>query len=92
MRRSTAASAVRIRPVVKPCHVPELVLRLRSPVRRRPYDRARALRAAGVEVDPAHRTVPRDGRRLDLSGKEFELPSALAPCPGVSRDRGTARA
>ncbi|WP_460062631.1 response regulator transcription factor [Streptomyces sp. YKOK-I1] len=63
--------------LVKPFHFPELVLRLRSLVRRRPYARARTLRAAGIALDPVHRTALRDGRRLDLSVKEFEVLAAL---------------
>ena len=63
--------------LVKPFHFPELVLRLRALARRRPYARARVLRAAGVELDPVRRTVTRDGRQLALSVKEFEVLSAL---------------
>lgn len=70
--------------LVKPFHFPELVLRLRSLTRRRPYARARTLRAAGIELDPVHRTATRDGHHLDLSVKEFEVLAALlraSPAP-----------
>jgi DNA-binding response OmpR family regulator len=63
--------------LVKPFHFPELVLRLRALARRRPYAKARLLRAAGVELDPVRRSATRDGRRLDLSVKEFEVLAAL---------------
>ncbi|MDH6703436.1 DNA-binding response OmpR family regulator [Kitasatospora sp. MAA19] len=63
--------------LVKPFHFPELVLRLRALARRRPYARARVLRAAGIELDPVRRAATRDGRRLDLSVKEFEVLAAL---------------
>ena len=63
--------------LAKPFHFPELVLRLRSLARRRPAARARVLRTAGIELDPARRTVTRDGRPLDLSVKEFALLEAL---------------
>lgn len=63
--------------LAKPFHFPELVLRVRALARRRPSARPRALRAAGVELDPALRTATRDGRRLDLSPKEFALLDAL---------------
>jgi DNA-binding response OmpR family regulator len=63
--------------LAKPFHFPELVLRVRSLARRRPAARARALRAAGIELDPLRRTVTRDGRPLDLSVKEFALLEAL---------------
>jgi DNA-binding response OmpR family regulator len=63
--------------LAKPFHFPELVLRIRSLARRQPSARARTLRAAGIELDPQHRTVTRDGRHLDLSVKEFGVLQAL---------------
>ncbi|MEU2022700.1 response regulator transcription factor [Streptomyces sp. NPDC016469] len=61
----------------KPFHFPELVLRIRALARRRPAARPRTLSAAGIELDPTHRTAGRDGRRLDLSVKEFAVLEAL---------------
>jgi DNA-binding response OmpR family regulator len=63
--------------LAKPFHFPELVLRIRSLARRQPSARGRVLRAAGIELDPLRRTVTRDGRRLDLSVKEFGVLEAL---------------
>ncbi|MGW4114701.1 winged helix-turn-helix domain-containing protein [Actinosynnema sp. NPDC004786] len=63
--------------LAKPFHFPELVLRVRALARRRPSARPRVLRAAGVALDPALRTATREGRRLDLSPKEFALLDAL---------------
>jgi DNA-binding response OmpR family regulator len=63
--------------LAKPFHFPELVLRIRSLARRQPSARTRTLRAAGIELDPLHRTVTRDGRQVDLSVKEFALLEAL---------------
>jgi DNA-binding response OmpR family regulator len=63
--------------LAKPFHFPELVLRVQALARRRPGARPRTLRAAGIELDPARRTASRDGRRLDLSVKEFALLEAL---------------
>jgi DNA-binding response OmpR family regulator len=63
--------------LAKPFHFPELVLRIRALARRRPSSRPRTVRAAGLELDPARRTVTRDGRLLDLSVKEFALLEAL---------------
>ena len=63
--------------LAKPFHFPELVLRIRALARRRPSARARTLAVAGIELDPVHHTVTRDGRRLDLSTKEFALLEAL---------------
>ncbi|MGC4949329.1 response regulator transcription factor [Streptomyces sp. DT224] len=61
----------------KPFHFPELVLRIRALARRRPAARPRTLSAAGIELDPTLRTAGRDGRRLDLSVKEFAVLEAL---------------
>jgi DNA-binding response OmpR family regulator len=61
----------------KPFHFPELVLRVHALARRRPTARARTLRAAGIELDPARHTATRDGRLLELSVKEFALLHAL---------------
>jgi DNA-binding response OmpR family regulator len=59
--------------LAKPFHFPELVLRVRALARRQPAVRSRVFRAAGVELDPVRHTVTRDGRRLDLSAKEFAV-------------------
>jgi DNA-binding response OmpR family regulator len=61
----------------KPFHFPELVLRIRALVRRKPDARPRTLRVAGIELDPVRRVVARDGRQLDLSVKEFAVLEAL---------------
>jgi DNA-binding response OmpR family regulator len=63
--------------LAKPFHFPELVLRIRALARRQPAARARTLRAAGIELDPAARTAARGGRSLDLSVKEFAVLEAL---------------
>ncbi|MFF1413103.1 response regulator transcription factor [Streptomyces sp. NPDC058289] len=63
--------------LAKPFHFPELTLRIRSLARRRPAARPRTLRAAGIELDPVHRTALRDGTRLELSVKEFAVLEAL---------------
>lgn len=61
----------------KPFHFAELVLRVRALARRRPGAQPRVFRAAGIELDPLRHTATRDGRRLDLSAKEFALLEAL---------------
>jgi DNA-binding response OmpR family regulator len=63
--------------LAKPFHFPELVLRIRALARRQPAARPRILRQAGIELDPAARTVTRDGRPLGLSVKEFAVLEAL---------------
>jgi len=61
----------------KPFHFPELVLRIRALARRRPNAHTRIFRAAGIELDPLRHTATREGRRLDLSAKEFALLATL---------------
>jgi len=63
--------------VVKPVDLHELAARLRALVRRahgQPRDR---LRAGDVELDPAARTVRKDGMTVTLSTREFDLLHAL---------------
>ena len=67
--------------LAKPFHFPELVLRVRALARRRPAARAKVFRAAGIELDSVHHAATRDGRRLDLSAKEFALLEALMRDP-----------
>jgi DNA-binding response OmpR family regulator len=63
--------------LAKPFHLPELVLRIRALARRRPAARSRVFRAAGIELDPLRHAAHRDGRPLELSGKEFAVLEAL---------------
>jgi DNA-binding response OmpR family regulator len=63
--------------LAKPFHLPELVLRVRALARRRPTAQARTFRAAGIELDPLGHGATRDGRRLNLSAKEFGVLEAL---------------
>jgi DNA-binding response OmpR family regulator len=63
--------------LAKPFHFPELVLRVRALARRQPTARHRIFRAAGLELDPQCRSASRNGRRLDLSVKEFGVLESL---------------
>jgi DNA-binding response OmpR family regulator len=63
--------------LAKPFHFPELVLRVRALARRRPDARGPTYRAAGIELDPLHHTVTRDGAAVELSHKEFGVLEAL---------------
>ncbi len=68
----------------KPFHFPELVLRVRALARRKPTAHPRILRVGGVELDPLQRRASRDGLRLDLTAKEFNLLEALLrAAPGI---------
>ena len=61
----------------KPFHFPELILRVRALARRKPTARSRALKAAGIELDPLTGTVTRDGRPIELTPKERAVLEAL---------------
>jgi DNA-binding response OmpR family regulator len=63
--------------LTKPFHFPELVLRVRALSRRQPTARNRVFRAAGIELAPLRHTATREGRRLELSAKEFAVLEAL---------------
>ncbi len=81
--------------VRKPFEMPELVARLRAALRRRTVGDAEAGGGADAPivlgplvVDPAGRTVARDGRDVPLTRTEFDLLAGLARHPGrvFSRD------
>lgn len=69
--------------LVKPFHLPELVMRVLALARRQPRARPRVLRACGVELDCVSRTVTRYGHPIELSAKELAVLEALmAASPG----------
>jgi two-component system, OmpR family, response regulator len=57
--------------LVKPFDFGELVARVRALLRRGAPERPAVLRVADLEVDPASRTVKRQGRRVELTAREF---------------------
>ena len=61
--------------VKKPFEVPELVARVRAALRRagRHPDDDERIRLGGLTIDPAGRTVERDGRPIALTRTEFDL-------------------
>lgn len=65
----------------KPFHVPELVARMRSVLRRRSDLRQGPIRVGDLTIDPARREVRVDGRMVQLANKEYELLLALASEP-----------
>ncbi|KAB1990621.1 response regulator transcription factor [Streptomyces triticiradicis] len=75
--------------LVKPFALQELVLRLQALLRRRPPKDTGTVRVGGLSLDPAARTVRLDGRRLELTRREFELLHVLARNAGIvlSRDQ-----
>ena len=63
--------------LTKPFHFTELVLRIRALARRQPAARPRIYHVADLTLDPHRHTATRNGRPLDLSGKEFGVLEAL---------------
>jgi two-component system OmpR family response regulator/two-component system response regulator QseB len=59
--------------VVKPTDLDELAARLRALVRRSKGEPAPLLRVGPLVLDPAARTVTRDGRAIDVQPREFTL-------------------
>ncbi|MEV6110870.1 response regulator transcription factor [Streptomyces sp. NPDC051940] len=69
--------------LVKPFALPELVLRLQALLRRRPPRGTELVRAGSLTLDPAARTAEADGRRLELTRREFELLEVLVRNAGI---------
>jgi DNA-binding response OmpR family regulator len=59
--------------LIKPFAFEVLLARLRSLARRIPVTRSPRLRVADLVLDPATRTVTRNGSEIGLSAKEFKL-------------------
>jgi two-component system, OmpR family, response regulator ResD len=71
--------------VTKPFSPRELVARVRAVLRRSARNgvsEGLILRAGGLVIDPARRTLSVDGRPVDLTAKEFDLLLFLARHPG----------
>jgi two-component system OmpR family response regulator len=63
--------------LVKPFAFEEFLARLRAVIRRGPNERPARVRVADLMLDPASRTVERDGRPIHLTPKEFALLECL---------------
>jgi DNA-binding response OmpR family regulator len=74
--------------LVKPFAFPELSARIRALLRRGKAEPVASLRIGTLEIDPVTRTVLREGLRLELTVREFELLEFLARNRGrvVSRE------
>lgn len=72
----------------KPFEMPELVARIRAALRRRTHDSPSsgapvdAIRLGPLRIDPAGRSVDRDGHDIQLTRTEFDLLHELARRPG----------
>ncbi|MBY0409936.1 MAG: response regulator transcription factor [Burkholderiaceae bacterium] len=68
--------------VAKPFDVNELDARLRALLRRAAGRTAPTIRCADIELDPAARTVRQQGRRIDMSPREFSVLLVLLEARG----------
>ena len=68
--------------LTKPFDFAELLVRVKALLRRSPVERADVLRIADLEVNRITQLVKRDGRRLDLTAKEYALLEYLLCSPG----------
>lgn len=68
--------------LVKPFAFAELVVRIRALLRRGPIREAERIEVADLEVDVLRRRVVRNGKRIDLTAKEFLLLHLLAKRKG----------
>lgn len=71
--------------ITKPFSVRELAARVKAVLRRREYlsaERPAVLTGGGLELDPERRLVWRDGRRVSLTAREFDLLWTLMRSPG----------
>jgi DNA-binding response OmpR family regulator len=74
--------------LVKPFAFAELNARIRALLRRNKTETEAGLTVGRLEVDPVRRTVLREGQRIELTAREFELLEYLARNHGriVSRE------
>jgi DNA-binding response OmpR family regulator len=59
--------------LTKPFALAELLVRVKALLRRGPVNRASSIHIADLELDRLSQQVKRDGRRIELTGKEYSL-------------------
>ena len=68
--------------LTKPFSLAELLARLRALIRRGATERPSVLRVGDLSLDPAARSVARDGRAIELTAKEYALLEFFMRHPG----------
>jgi DNA-binding response OmpR family regulator len=68
--------------LTKPFDFAELLVRIKSLLRRMPVERADVLRIGDLELNRLTQVVKRDGHRIELTAKEFALFEYLLCSPG----------
>jgi two-component system response regulator QseB len=73
--------------VLKPFDLDELIARVRALLRRHAGSGIPLLRCGTLVLDPARKTVTREGQAVELSGMEFAVLEALMQRPGAVLSR-----
>ena len=73
--------------VLKPFDLDELIARVRALLRRHVGSGSPLLRSGSLVLDPARKTVARDGVAIELSAKEFVVLETLMQRPGAVLSR-----
>ncbi|MGH7980738.1 MAG: response regulator [Limisphaerales bacterium] len=68
--------------MTKPFAFAELLVRVKALLRRGPVDRSSVLRVGDLEIDRLSQSVKRDGKKIELTAKEYSLLEYLASHPG----------
>jgi DNA-binding response OmpR family regulator len=75
--------------VVKPVAMAELAIRIRALLRRGPALQENVLKTGDLEINRLTRRVKRDGKRVELSAKEYSLLEYMFMHPGQVLSRST---
>jgi len=68
--------------LTKPFAFAELIVRVKALLRRGPVNRSSVLRVGDLEIDRLSQSVKRDGKKIELTAKEYSLLEYLATHPG----------
>jgi two-component system copper resistance phosphate regulon response regulator CusR len=68
--------------LTKPFALAELVVRTKALLRRGPVNRSSSVRVGDLELDRLSQQVKRNGKRIDLTGKEYSILEYLMANPG----------
>jgi two-component system copper resistance phosphate regulon response regulator CusR len=68
--------------LTKPFALAELVVRTKALLRRGPVNRTSSVRVGDLELDRLSQQVKRNGKRIDLTGKEYSILEYLMANPG----------
>lgn len=73
--------------ITKPFSLDELLARVRALLRRNSTTTSSILEVGPIQIDPAKKSVTRDGKPIDLTAKEYALMEYFGRNPGVVLSR-----